>query len=257
MTKLHLLDLFSGIGGFSLGLEASGYFETVAFCEINPKPHRVLRAHWPEVPIYDDINTLTAERLRADGIVRIDAICGGFPCQDISHAKTNGAEGLDGSRSGLWFEYARLIRTLRPKVVFVENVAGLLTRGLDRVLGTLAAIGYDAEWHCIPASYVGAGHRRDRIWLVAYPSGSRLSRLEQDHSLSIATEAARAIPGHDFARLGGVLAGDSSRLRSGDGVSLSVERAALHAYGNAVVPAIPEILGRVFGPAVIPHRASA
>lgn len=168
--KLRLLDLFSGIGGFSLGLERTGGFETVAFCEIEPFPRRVLAKHWPGVPIYDDVRTLTAERLRADGI-SVDAICGGFPCQDISHAG-KGA-GIDGERSGLWSEYARLIGEIRPRFVIVENVAALLGRGLDRVLGDLAALGLDAEWHCIPASAVGAPHRRDRLWLVAYPISHR------------------------------------------------------------------------------------
>jgi DNA (cytosine-5)-methyltransferase 1 len=165
MEKFKLLDLFSGIGGLSLGLERTGGFETVAFCEIEPFPRRVLAKHWPKVPIYDDVRTLTAERLAADGIA-VDAICGGFPCQDISLAG-HGA-GLDGERSGLWSEIARLVGELGPRYVIVENVAALLGRGLDRVLRDLAALGYDAEWHCIPASAVGAPHRRDRIWIVAY-----------------------------------------------------------------------------------------
>lgn len=164
--KLRLLDLFSGIGGFSLGLERTGGFETVAFCEIEDFPRRVLAKHWPEVPCYEDIRKLNAATLRRDGI-EVDAICGGFPCQDISTAG-KGA-GIEGERSGLWSEYARLICELRPRVVFVENVAALLGRGLDRVLGDLAAFGYDAEWHCIPASAVGAPHRRDRLWIIAYP----------------------------------------------------------------------------------------
>ena len=163
----RLLDLFSGIGGFSLGLERSGGFKTVAFCEIEPFCQKVLNKHWPEVPIYGDIRELNADRLSSDGIT-VDAICGGFPCQDISTAG-KGA-GIEGERSGLWSEYARLIGELRPRYVFVENVAALLSRGLGRVLGDLATLGYDAEWHCIPASAVGAPHRRDRIWIMAYPS---------------------------------------------------------------------------------------
>jgi site-specific DNA-cytosine methylase len=103
----------------------------------------------------------------------VDVLCGGFPCQDLSYAG-KGA-GLDGERSGLWGEYARLIRELRPRYVVVENVSALLARGLGRVLGDLAACGYDAEWDCIPASAVGAPHRRDRVWLVAYPGGERCS----------------------------------------------------------------------------------
>jgi DNA (cytosine-5)-methyltransferase 1 len=165
------LDLFSGIGGFSLGLERTGGFQTVAFCEIDPFCRKVLMKHWPKVPCYHDVRELTAERLRADGIVP-DVICGGFPCQDISLAG-KGA-GLDGERSGLWSEIARLAGELRPRFLIVENVSALLARGLDRVLGDLAEIGVDAEWHCIPASAVGAPHRRDRVWLVAYPNAERL-----------------------------------------------------------------------------------
>lgn len=160
---MRLLDLFSGIGGFSLGLEQAG-FETVAFCEINPKCRHLLATHWPGVPCFDDITTLTGEQVGP-----VDAICGGFPCQDISFAG-KGA-GLAGERSGLWREYARLVRELRPRFVIVENVSALLGRGLGDVLGDLAALGYDAWWDCIPASAVGAPHRRDRLWLVAYPGG--------------------------------------------------------------------------------------
>ena len=172
MSKLRLLDLFSGIGGFSLGLERSGGFETVAFCEIEDFPRRVLAKHWPKVPQYHDIRELTADRLAADGIA-VDAICGGFPCQDISNAGKQA--GIEGERSGLWSEYARLIGELRPRVVFVENVSALLGRGLDRVLGDLAALRYDAWWDCIPASAVGAPHRRDRLWLVAWNDAEAVS----------------------------------------------------------------------------------
>ena len=164
MTKLRLLDLFSGIGGFSLGLERSGGFETVAFCEIEPYCRKVLARHWPQVPCYDDIRSLTGDTLRRDGIA-VDAICGGFPCQDLSYAGKRA--GLEGARSGLWSEYARLIGELRPRVVIVENVPGLLSLGMGTVLGDLSALGYDAVWDCIPASAVGAPHRRDRVWLIA------------------------------------------------------------------------------------------
>ena len=163
---MNVLDLFSGIGGFSLGLERAG-MRTVAFCEIEPYCRAVLAKRWPGVPCYGDIRELTAARLDADGIA-VDVICGGFPCQDISFAG-KGA-GLAGARSGLWGEYRRLISELEPRWVVVENVSALLSRGLGDVLGNLAKIGYDAEWHCIPAAYVGAPHRRDRIWIVAYPS---------------------------------------------------------------------------------------
>ena len=175
---MKVLDLFSGIGGFSLGLERAG-MQTVAFCEIDKFCQKVLAKHWPTVPIYDDVTSLTAERLKADGIL-VDVICGGFPCQDISTAGKG--EGLNGKRSGLWREYARLIGELRPQYVIVENVAALLFRGLSDVLGDLASLGYDAEWHCIPASHIGAPHRRDRIWIVAYPNSNGQNRPENAES---------------------------------------------------------------------------
>ena len=166
---MKVLDLFAGIGGFSLGLERAG-METVAFCEIEDYPRKVLAKHWPGVPIYEDVKELTSERLRADGLIGrdgIDVITAGFPCQDISTAG-KGA-GIEGERSGLWSEIARLAGELRPRYIILENVSALLSRGLDKVLGDLAEIGYDAEWHCIPASHLGAPHRRDRWWCVCYP----------------------------------------------------------------------------------------
>lgn len=161
---VNVLDIFSGIGGFSLGLERAG-MRTIAFCEIDPFCRAVLRKHWPSVPIHEDVRFLHARHIRE----RVDVICGGFPCQDISYA--GAGAGIDGQRSGLWTEYARLVGEFRPLYVIVENVAALLGRGIERVLGDLAALGYDAEWHCIPASAVGAPHRRDRVWIVAYPDG--------------------------------------------------------------------------------------
>ena len=166
---MRVLDLFAGIGGFTLGLERAG-FETVAFCEIEPYAQKVLAKNWPEVPIYDDVRTITAERLISDGI-RIDVITGGFPCQDISVAGDQA--GIEGERSGLWTECARLIGELRPRYAIFENVTNLLNgeRGawFKRVLWDISALGYDAEWHCIPASELGAHHHRDRVWIICYP----------------------------------------------------------------------------------------
>lgn len=161
---MRVLDLFSGIGGFSLGLERAG-MKTAAFCEIEPYCRAVLAKHWPGVPIYEDIRTLSADVLERDGIA-VDAICGGFPCQDLSHAGKRA--GLESERSGLWGEYRRLISEIRPSFVIVENVPGLLSLGMGTVLGDLSALGYDAVWDCVPASAVGAPHRRDRVWIVAH-----------------------------------------------------------------------------------------
>jgi DNA (cytosine-5)-methyltransferase 1 len=156
---LRVLDLFSGIGGFSLGFERAG-MQTVGFCEIDPYARAVLAKHWPGVPCHDDVKTLD---IRSG----IDVVCGGFPCQDISVAGRNA--GIDGPRSGLWRDMLRIVETIRPQWVVIENVPALRARGLDQVLGALAALGYDAEWHCIPAAAIGAPHRRDRVWVVAYP----------------------------------------------------------------------------------------
>ena len=162
---MNHLDLFSGIGGFALGLQRTGGFKTIGFCDFDAKTHPVLKKNFPGVPIYDDVRTL-----KGADIGTVDIVTGGFPCQDLSVAG-KGA-GLKGERSGLWYEMHRIIKETRPKWVIAENVAVLRSRGLDEVLGSLAEIGYDAEWHCIPACSVGAPHRRDRIWIVAYPNGS-------------------------------------------------------------------------------------
>lgn len=157
-------SLFAGIGGFDLGLERAGM--TCAWqVEREPYAVRVLEKHWPNVRRHDDVCTFPPE----GGNWEVDLICGGFPCQDISVAG-KGA-GLAGERSGLWHEMHRIISEIRPRFVIVENVAALLSRGMETVLGELSEIGYDAEWHVIPAAAVGAPHRRDRVWIVAHAIG--------------------------------------------------------------------------------------
>jgi DNA (cytosine-5)-methyltransferase 1 len=244
---LKVLDLFSGIGGFSLGLERTGGFETVAFCEIDPFCRRVLAKHWPNVRQYEDVRELTADRLAADGIA-VDVITGGFPCQDISIVGKRAGLG-EGTRSGLWSEVARLARELRPRFVLLENVSNLLNGPTERpgawfgrVLGDLAEIGFDAEWHCIPASYLGAWHRRDRVWVVAYPGGEcgRTGRseepiLRQSQLLQSPPRVAPQWPGRS-----GLPAPTLSG--AGDGVSHRSHR--IRALGNTVVPQIPELIGR-------------
>jgi DNA (cytosine-5)-methyltransferase 1 len=160
-------SLFAGIGGFDLGFERAGY-DIRWQVEINAYCRAVLRKHWPHARRYGDVRRVGAHNLEP-----VDVICGGFPCQDISVA--GAGAGLAGARSGLWSEYRRVIRELRPRYVVVENVSALLGRGLGTVLGDLAACGYDAEWDCIPASAVGAPHQRDRVWIVAYTGCERQS----------------------------------------------------------------------------------
>lgn len=265
---------FRASAAFSLGLDRAGGFETVAFCEIEPFCQKVLAKHWPGVPIYEDVRTLTADTLDRDGI-GVDVICGGFPCQGISEAGLR--EGLQDARSGLWSEYARLIGEIRPKYVIVENVSELLRNGMGRVIGDLAQVGYDAEWHSIPALAIGADHIRERIWVIAYPDSTRSEIIEQrggqqrqaqvgkdaskDYAdanssrlprrmqtgtisedaraispwLGLAISSAPAFPGIDGA-------GSPVLGRGENGVSNRVDRC--HALGNAVVPQIPELIGK-------------
>ena len=240
---LRVLDLFSGLGGFSLGLERTGGFETVAFCEIEEFPRKVLKKHWPDVPIIHDVRNLNAkDGYLYDGQSQvpcvgqgIDVITAGFPCQDISTAGKR--EGLSGSESGLFYEIPRLLRDLHPRWVILENVAAILHRGMADVLRALAEVGYDAEWHCIPASAVGAPHNRDRIWIIAYPKRDqqpwaeprcraigRMGWFEQSVSWDRPWEVALS----EFRRMD-------------DGLPRSV--ASTDGYRNAVVPQIPEMIG--------------
>lgn len=172
---LTIGSLFSGIGGLELGLEwgLGDGAETIFQVEIEPYCRRVLEKHWPNTLRFEDIHGVGRSNLP-----RVDILCGGFPCQDLSLAGSGA--GLDGSRSGLWREFARVIRELRPRYVVVENVAALLARGLGRVLGDLAESGYDAWWDCIPASSVGAPHRRDRIFIVAYTDVGSIDQRDAD-----------------------------------------------------------------------------
>ncbi len=282
---LTVLDTFAGIGGFSLGLEATGHFETVAFCEIEAYPAGILADHWPEVYIHDDIRTLgyTREGEETDDwmlydmeldheIIRgpIDVICGGFPCQDISAAGNQA--GIEGERSGLWGELARLVGEVRPRYAVLENVTALLAgdrgRWFGRVLGDLAALGYRVEWHCLQAASVGAPHRRDRVWILAYPeelterSGLRESRPPGERR-GRPGDGGRPMSDTLGERLEGLLearttpgttngSGDGDHPgwwtiepdvgRVGHGIPSRVDR--LKCLGNAIVPQIAELIGQ-------------
>ena len=170
------LDLFSGIGGFSLGLEATGEFETVAFCDYDPFCQKVLRKHWENVPIYGDIKELTYEKLKANGINNIDIITGGYPCQPFSVAGNK--KGEQDPRH-LWPEYFRLVQECRPTWVIGENVGGHIKLGLDTVLKDLESEGYSARTFSISASSIGANHKRERVWIVAN-SNDRLSKQSNE-----------------------------------------------------------------------------
>ena len=247
--------------------------------EIDDYANRVLAKHWPDVRRWPDVRTWPQPDTE-----RVDVICGGFPCQDISYAG-QGA-GLDGERSGLFFEAVRVVRELRPRIVVLENVAALLTRGLDRVLGTLAEIGYDAEWHCIPAAAVGAPHIRDRVFILAYSQHDGLiastgqytgnqqqqGRAEKSRSTeqSTGSRCRCSVSAHvadDDCGIGGAsrtrekkrrsanvfIDGSESGGRNQWSIEPDVGRVAhgvparvdrLRGLGNAVVPQVAEYIGR-------------
>ena len=242
--RLRVLDLFSGIGGFSLGLERAG-MTTVGFCEIDPFCRAVLKKHWPEVPCHDDITT------REFVAGEADIVCGGFPCQGISSANHRG-EGLADARSGLWSEIARAIRTVRPRYGIFENVAALTFRGLDEVLWDIARCGYDAEWSTLPASACGAPHSRDRIFIVAYPAGERREEDEIFRRVALKTAGQkqamrlRGWPGkreHSAALPNRIRwVPDSELCRVADGVPDELDR--YRALGNSIVPQCVELIGR-------------
>lgn len=259
-------SLFSGIGGMDLGFDRAG-LKCKWQVEIDPYARRVLEKHWPEVPKHDDIRTFK-------DIPYVDIVAGGFPCQDISYAG-KGA-GLAGERSGLFYEAMRVVREVGPGIVVLENVAALLTRGLDAVLGTLASLGYDAEWNCIPAAYVGAPHIRDRVFVVAYANGWRLKKQQERNSDEEARKQAQC--GHDTVRRGDDVANaDSERCPRRENVrkiagkacakkgGQAIERTArweaepavgrvvdgfpgrvdrIRGLGNAVVPQVAELIAR-------------
>lgn len=243
---LKVLDLFSGIGGFSLGLERTGGFETVAFCEIDEFPRRVLAKHWPEVPCYHDVTKLTADILRRDRIGPIDVITGGFPCQDASQAAySHGRAGIGGARTSLYREAVRLIGELGPSWVILENVRGLLTDGLIPVLQGLSQVGYDAEWHCIPASAVGSIQNRDRVWIIANPRKERSKGLFQGRGIG-PTGQGRACRQADLLKVYAEPLKANSWpqpiIRRGNERPANwVDRIA--ACGNCADPAIPELIG--------------
>ncbi len=235
---IRFLSLFAGIGGFDLGLERAGW-TCVGQVEIDQFCQRVLAKHWPNVKRMGDIR-----EVQGNEFGELDAIVGGFPCQNVSNAGDR--NGIDGEQSGLWNEYLRLVRTIRPRYVVVENVAALLVRGIDRVLGDLAAIGYDAEWQVLSASSFGAPHLRERVFIIAYPGGIGMAgpfqseKSSQGRSWWAGSEAdLLAVIQHPRR--------ESNRVpkpllcRMDDGTAYWVDRLA--ACGNAVVPQVAEYIG--------------
>lgn len=236
MTRLTFGSLFAGIGGFDLGFERAGMVCKWQV-EIDDYASKVLAKHWPNVHRERDIRECGKHNLEA-----VDVICGGFPCQDISYAGLGA--GLDGERSGLFFEAIRLVCELRPRIVVLENVAALLTRGLDRVLGTLAEIGFDAEWESLPSSAFGLYHERDRVFIAAYRAGSIQSMFTESRAEWRAQFQHRRLAGCAQARR---VATTGSRMEGEPSVACLVHGipdGLGKGLGNAVVPQVAEWIGR-------------
>ena len=262
-------SLFSGIGGLELGLEWAGLGPTLWQVEREPYAQTILARHWPDATRYDDVCTVGGKDL-----AHVDIMCGGFPCQDLSFAG-KGA-GLAGARSGLWSEYVRIVREVRPRFVIVENVAALLGRGLGRVLGDLAESGYDAWWDCVPASACGAPHRRDRLFIVAYSTSkwsARTHRIRSDCREQNGSSIGRGLldrpsfngksdaRGRCFLVLGrtvnGISQGLDGRWPAGPGQEqypwefprtcekVPNRQSRLKCLGNAVVPQVGYVIGQV------------
>ena len=176
---LKHLDLFSGIGGFSLGLESAGLVETVAFCDFDQYCQKVLKKNFPGVPVYGDVKELNHDKLKADGIDQIDIITGGYPCQPFSVAGRK--KGEEDPRH-VWPEMFRLIRELRPTWVIGENVGGHIKLGLDSVLENLESEGYSARTFSISASSIGANHKRERVWIMAHSNEMQRQFLRRQKS---------------------------------------------------------------------------
>ena len=240
-------SLFAGIGGLDLGLERAGW-RCAWQVEIDDYAKRVLAKHWPDVPKWDDVRTFPPA-----GDWSVDLIAGGFPCQPFSSAgKRRGTN----DKRWLWPEFARVIRVLRPRFVFVENVPGLLDRGLRYVLGDLADIGFDAEWQVLPAAAFGAPHARHRVWIVAYAQHpdthcKRLHRAGADAARQSGKVQPRYEQGRIFGSVGEALPRSilgswwetEPRVgRLANGVSSRLDR--LRGLGNAVVPQVAEWIGR-------------
>jgi len=304
---VKVLDLFSGIGGFSLGLERAG-METVAFCENDKFCQKVLAKHWPNVPVHNNIEELDGREYKGT----VDLICGGFPCQPFSVAGQQ--RGKEDDRA-LWPEMLRVIREVEPAWIIGENVPGIINMELDNVLSDLEGAGYSCQTFVIPACAVDAKHRRDRVWIIAShtnfkskPGGSqyeaeRSRQLDVAHANSglgnqqkeqiqagrnaanssgedVADTSIKRLQGSEetgdslgsgtnreqlSARFGGVSGRDKPSAQPGmggmvDGVSRWMDEPEgiprvigkvpdrvhrLKALGNAVVPQVVEVLGRM------------
>ena len=241
---MKVLDLFSGIGGFSLGLEAAG-METIAFCEREKFCQKVLKSHWPDVPIYDDVRTLDGSIFNG-----VDLVCGGYPCQPFSVA---GKQLGHADERHLWPEMLRIIQGSKPRWVIAENVAGHIKLGFDEVAVSLETEGFTVWPLVIPACAVDAPHRRDRLWILGYSQhngslshASHASNFGCEGSVGEKVQRERTFsrePSGSFTQWANGWPISSPRICGvDDGIPNRTHR--LKALGNAVVPQIPFIIGQ-------------
>ena len=235
--SLRHLDLFTGIGGFALAAQWVGGIETVGFCEIDPWAQKVLKKNFPNVPIHDDVKTLDPKNYG-----RIDLITGGYPCQPFSVAGQRKGETDD---RHLWPEVRRIIKQARPRWVLCENVTGHVTMGLDEVLSDLASEGYSAEPIIIPACAVGAGHRRERVWIIAHSKCSGWEGRVENHGVSRGAKTPYSESSNRVASTWGELGECRGSLRESDGLSVQMVRDQCKGAGNAIVPQVAAEILRV------------
>jgi DNA (cytosine-5)-methyltransferase 1 len=240
--SLNVLSLFSGIGGLELGLERAG-MATVGQVEIDPYCQRVLAKHWPDVPRHDDVRT-ASDWWASEQRPRVDVICGGFPCQPFSPAGLQ--RGVADERWG-WPWFARVIREVQPRYVVVENVPSLLRHSdaFGWLLGDLANYGFDADWDVLSACSMGAPHRRRRLYLVAYPTGTGLQGLH-DARGRVDLQSAPPTVWRDWPS-------EPAVDRVADGIPRRLVLDEIKGLGNAVVPQVAEYAGRL----IVAHEAKA
>lgn len=188
---MRVASFFAGIGGFDLGFEQAG-MKVVFQCEIDPFCQQVLKKHWPDVPLHNDITTLTASH-----IPEADVYCGGFPCQDVSLANQGKRQGLEGDRSGLFFDFAEIVKENKPRWIVIENVVGLLNsqegRDFKVVVERLDKIGYGLAWRVLDAKYFGTPQRRRRVFIVgSFRSISAAKVLFDDETFEVFTRPGKS-----------------------------------------------------------------